>query len=333
MHSNMKTTGILIIAYMVFAGVVHARTALWLSTRAPDIPVEPEVTNAGFFLDTDKTAVYANWDSYRVEDLYSRNVFLFSAGWKLSQEFSLLGGGFFSSTRLPELEVEMGHTEPAGGFYWEQEAINAFFMGSPSRQNFQISHSNYYYIPLRFSLDFLKETDEEMVSTVKINLELFPGYHLSAGYQNPLHKISTGVVFHFHSAYEFSLEMSFPSTESPSRTLYAGIQYQWGKKIRSYGDGQNSNGSFWGFDPVPEQTTEEIQKEKTQKKEKRHKKPEHLKSKNPIPKKIPSFAVLVRWGLTPAASLRFQKSGEVCGMDIRSREILGQKGYHCRRKL
>ncbi len=325
MHSDMKSIGVVIIA-LVFGGVVHARTAVWLSTQAPDIPVEPEITRTGFILNAGKSLLYANWDSCRVEDLYAKNDFLLSGGWKLSPEFSLMGGGFFSSTRLPELEVEMGLAEPAGGFLWEQEDINAFFIASLNRQNFQISHSNYYYVPLRFSLDFLKERDEEMVSTVKIYLELFPGYHLSAGYQNPLNKISTGVVFHFHSAYEFSLEMSFPSSESPTRTLYAGIQYQWGKKIRSYGDEGKSNGSFWGFDPGQEQTTEETQKEKTLKREKRHK----IINKY-IPRKIPSFAVLVRWGLTPANALRFQKSGDVCGMDIRSREILGQKGYHCRR--
>lgn len=48
------------------------------------------------------------------------------------------------------------------------------------------------------------------------------------------------------------------------------------------------------------------------------------------PKKVPAFAVLVKWGLTPVEALKFTRDKDACALSEHSRRLLTAKNWGCR---
>lgn len=49
-----------------------------------------------------------------------------------------------------------------------------------------------------------------------------------------------------------------------------------------------------------------------------------------LPQRVPAFAVLVKWGLSPVEALRFSKEKDACTLNEHSKQILAGKRWGCR---
>lgn len=52
--------------------------------------------------------------------------------------------------------------------------------------------------------------------------------------------------------------------------------------------------------------------------------------KRRLPKEVPAFGILVKWGLAPAEALKFSRDKDACALNASSRTILQRKNWGCR---
>lgn len=55
-----------------------------------------------------------------------------------------------------------------------------------------------------------------------------------------------------------------------------------------------------------------------------------LKKPRRLPKKVPAFATLVKWGLSPVEALRFTREKDACALGATARTALARKNWGCR---
>jgi hypothetical protein len=210
-----------------------------------------------------------------------------------------LGAQYLLENQLSHRQIE-SETMPAASFVWQHRAFKYDIIASE-----KFTHTSLSFL-LRIGLPIEANSDFEYL------------------YSQP-YRWSTNL-FIFLNRYA-GVVIGFEPLADRTRV---GIWIKTGKdlQLRSLARLRASEAAYWEFSLTFRLTQEKA----TASQPATHKQEIAQRQQIKRPKKVPSFSVLTKWGVAPIEALQLARSKDICAASDRTKVLLAQHNWECRRE-
>lgn len=214
-------------------------------------------------------------------------------------------GSHYRQEKLQRLRAGQGDFYPVVGFTWSHPVFRADLSGSEYLTRASLSGLVYLGLPVELNSDFeyLHSQPYRWSANAFVFVSRYGG--AIAGYEPLSQRVRAGLWLAPVKALRISALSRFGAGET---FLELALSFQFDDTVQPQGD-------LPRYHANAEQPNEDDEPKKWRRRK---------------PKKVPAFAELVRWGLSPVEALKFTRDKDACALSERSRWLLTAKNWGCR---
>jgi hypothetical protein len=214
-------------------------------------------------------------------------------------------GSHYRQEKLERVRAGQGNFYPAVGFFWSHPQFRAELSGSEYLTRVSLSGLVDFGLPVELNSDFeyLHSQPYRFSANAFVFVSRFGG--VISGYEPLSQRARAGLWL----APVKELRLSALARFGAGETFWEfALSFQIDTAATAQGELPRHHAN--AEEPDHEEEPKEWQPRK--------------------PKKVPAFAVLVKWGLTPVEALKFTREKDACALSERSRQLLTAKNWGCR---
>jgi hypothetical protein len=218
-------------------------------------------------------------------------------------------GSHYRLEKLQRLPTRQGNFFPAVGFFWSHPQFRADLSGSEFLTRISLSYLFDLALPVELNSDFeyLHSQPYRWSANAFVFVSRFGG--VITGYEPLSQRVRAGLWL----APAKALRLSALSRFGTGETFWEfALSFELDAAAPAEGEGEGELNRY------PAKTGNSEKSKEPPKRQRR------------TPKKVPAFALLVKWGLSPVEALKFSREKDACALSESAQRVLAEKNWGCR---